>query len=73
MISCKRYIGKFLIVENLISTSIKGRMVQNTLNPFIQKGSTDPQTGGLFIQMEIRLETPEIAKGGTDAERGDEH
>ena len=35
------------------SIEIKGRMVQNTLNPFIQKGPTDPQTGGLFIQMEI--------------------
>ena len=51
-------------------SSVKGRMVQKTLNPFIQKGSTDPQTGGLFIQMEIRLETPEIAKRGTDTEGG---
>ena len=41
---------------------IKGRMVQNTLNPLIQKGLTDPETGGLLIQMKIQLETHEIAK-----------
>ena len=52
---------------------IKGRMVQKILNPFIQKGPTDPQTGGLSTQMEIWLETPEIAKRGDKHWRGNIH